>query len=124
MSDRNKLAASGVSGANPFAPPDTKNHIRSQYRKPRFHRVAGVVLALAGAGTLALSLRYFLFHPMTETDEFIGPRLWVVGSCLLGGGLTLAVARPWIAVLVGFVSPVLTFGMAKVLYLLFHMTLG
>ncbi|MDA0283045.1 MAG: hypothetical protein O3B86_06785, partial [Planctomycetota bacterium] len=60
---------------------------------------------------------YFLFHPMTDTDEYIGTRLWIVGSWLLGGGIALTIARPWVAVLVGFFSPSLTLTMALFLYL-------
>lgn len=87
-----------------------------RYRKPRIHRIVGVTLALAGAAILAFSLQFFLFHPMTATDEYIGPRMWFVGSWLLGGGITLAIARPWVAALVGFCSPALTFGVAMLLY--------
>jgi len=76
----------------------------------------GVALALAGAAILAFSLQFFLFHPMTATDELIGGRMWIVGSWLLGGGVTLTIARPWVAALVGFFSPALTFAMALLLY--------
>jgi hypothetical protein len=77
----------------------------------------GVALALGGAAILAFSAQFFLFHPMTATDEYIGWRMWIVGSWLLGGGATLTVARPWVAALVGFFAPALTFGMAMLLYL-------
>ena len=76
----------------------------------------GIALALAGATILASSAQYFLFHPMTATDEYIGSRMWIVGSWLLGGGFTLTVARPWVAALVGFFTPALTFMSAMVLY--------
>jgi hypothetical protein len=78
--------------------------------------IVGIALALAGAAILAFSAQFFLFHPMTATDEYIGRRMWIVGSWLLGGGVTLTVARPWVAVLVGFFAPALTFGMAMLLY--------
>lgn len=97
---------------------DATNHSNDQYWKPRIHRIVGVALALAGAAILAFSLQFFLFHPMTAADEYIGLRMWIVGSWLLGGGVTLAMARPWVAVLVGFLSPVFTFGMAMLLYFL------
>ena len=87
-----------------------------QYRKPRIEVIVGVALALAGAAILAFSVQYFLFHSMTVTDEFIGQRMWIVGSWLLGGGVTLTIARPWVAALVGFFAPALTFGMAMVFY--------
>jgi hypothetical protein len=79
--------------------------------------IGGIGLALAGAAILAFSTRYFLFHPMTATDEFIGWRMWIVGSWLLGGGIALTFARPWVAVLVGFFAPGLTIGMAVFLFL-------
>jgi len=53
---------------------------------------------------------------MTATDELIGGRMWIVGSWLLGGGVTLTIARPWVAALVGFFSPAFTFAMALLLY--------
>lgn len=78
----------------------------------------GAALALGGAAILVYSLKYFLFGPMTASDERIGSRLWMVGSWLLGGGVTLTFARPWVAALVAFFSPALTFGMAMLLYIL------
>lgn len=88
----------------------------TNYRKPRSHRVAGVLIALVWATVLGFSLQFFLFHPMTESDELIGSRMWIVGSWLLGGGVTLTIARPWIAAIVGFVAPALTFAMAMLMY--------
>lgn len=97
-------------------PNDVTSQTRSHYRKPRSPRVLGGVLAFVGAAILVFSLKYFLFHAMTASDEYIGTRLWVVGSWLFGGGIALTIARPWIAALVGFVSPVLTFIVAMLLY--------
>jgi hypothetical protein len=85
--------------------------------------IVGVALALAGAAILAFSLQFFLFHPMTATDEYIGQRMWIVGSWLLGGGVTLTIARPRVAALVGFFAPALTFGMAMVLYIVLSLLL-
>lgn len=95
---------------------DRADQPNERKRKPRSHVIVGVGVALAGAVMLAYSLRFFLFRPMTATDEFIGPRMWIVGSWLLGGGITFAFARPWVAVLVGFFSPALTFGIGMLLY--------
>jgi hypothetical protein len=117
MSDPDSLSLSGASTGNPSDRSDKTNHSNDQYRKPRIHRIVGVALALAGAAILAFSLQFFLFHPMTATDEYIGTRMWIVGSWLLGGGITLTIARPWVAGLVGFFAPGLTFGMAMFLYL-------
>ena len=102
---------------NPSDRPDKMNDSNDQCRKPRIHVIGGIGLALAGAAILAFSARFFLFHPMTDTDEYIGGRMWIVGSWLLGGGITLTIARPWVAVLVGFFAPGLTIGMAMLLYL-------
>lgn len=116
MSDPDCESISAASSGKPRDRSDKTNHSNDRYRKPRTHRLVGVTLALAGAGILAFSLPFFLFHPMTATDEYIGTRLWIVGSWLLGGGVTLTIARPWIAALVGFFSPTLTFGIAMLLY--------
>ncbi len=101
---------------NPSDRSDKTNHSNDQYRKPRIHVIVGIALALAGAAILAYSAQFFLFHPMTATDEYIGPRMWIVGSWLLGGGVTLTIARPWVAAFVGFFAPAFTFGMAMLLY--------
>ena len=98
---------------------DNRNHSNGPYRKPRSHRIVGVALAVGVVTILACSLQFFLFHPMTATDEYIGPRMWLAGSWLLGGGVTLTFARPWVAALVAFFSPALTFGMAMLLYFMF-----
>jgi hypothetical protein len=102
---------------NPGDRADKPNGSHGQYRKPRIQVIGGIGLALAGAAILAYGAQCFLFHPPTETDEYIGSRMWIVGSWLLGGGLTLTFARPWVAALVGFISPVFTFGFAYFLYL-------
>lgn len=95
---------------------DKTNSSNHQYRKPRLQRIGGIGLALVGAAILVYSLQFFLFHPMTARDEYIGSRLWVVGSWLLGGGVTLSIARPWVAVLVGFFAPAFTFAIAMLLF--------
>ena len=102
---------------NPSDRSDTTNDSNDQYRKPRIHVIGGIGLALVGAAILAFAARCFLFHPPTDTDEYIGTRMWIVGSWLLGGGITLTIARPWVAALVGFFAPALTFGLAVFLYL-------
>ena len=107
----------GASTGNASDRPDKTDHSNDEYRKPRIHVIGGIGLALAGAAILAFGARFFLFHPMTDTDEYIGWRMWIVGSWLLGGGITLTIARPWVAALVGFFAPGLTFGMAMFLYL-------
>jgi hypothetical protein len=104
-------ATSGTSAASAQSNPAT-----ARYRKPRIHIIAGIVSALAGAAILVYGAQYFLFHPPTPTDEFVGGRMWVAGSWLLGGGVTLTFARPWVAALVGFFSPAFTFALAMVLY--------
>ena len=116
MSNPFSSSSSGASTGNPSDRSNKTHYSNDQYRKPRIHVIVGVALALAGAGILAFSTQFFLFHPMTATDEYIGRRMWIVGSWLLGGGVTLTVARPWVAALVGFFAPALTFGMAMVLY--------
>jgi hypothetical protein len=116
MSAPDSLSLSEASTGNPSDRSGKTNHSNDRYRKPRIHRIVGVALAFAGAAILAFSLQFFLFHPMTATDEYIGRRMWIVGSWLLGGGVTLTIARPWVAALVGFFSPTLTFGMAVLLY--------
>ena len=102
---------------NPGDRADKPNGSHGQYGNPRIHVIGGIGLALAGAAILAYGAQRFLFHPPTETDEYIGSRMWIVGSWLLGGGITLTFARPWVAALVGFFTPGLTFGMAIFLYL-------
>ena len=72
---------------------------------------------MAGVAVLAFSAKCLLFHPPTETDEYFGRRAWIVGSWLLGGGITLTIARPWVAALVAFFAPAITFAMAVILYL-------
>jgi hypothetical protein len=117
MSNPYTSSLTGALTGNPSDRPDKTNYSNDQYRKPRIHVIGGIGLALAGAAILAFGARFFLFHPMTDTDEYIGGRMWIVGSWLLGGGITLTIARPWVAALVGFFAPGLTFGMAVFLYL-------
>ena len=109
-------SSTGASTGNPSDPSDKTNITNDQYRKPRIHLILGIGLALTGAAILVFSAQFFLFHPMTATDESIGQKMWTVGSWLLGGGVTLTVTRPWVAALVGFCSPALTFGMAMFCY--------
>ena len=116
MSNPFSSSSTGASTENPSDRSDKTNHTNDQYRKPRIHVIGGIALALAGAAILAYSAQFFLFHPMTANDEYIGRRMWIVGSWLLGGGLTLTIGRPWVAALVGFFAPALTFGMAMLLY--------
>jgi len=117
MANSDPESLTKASMENPSDPADKTTHSKEGYRKPRIHVIGGIGLALAGAAILAFSARFFLFHPMTDTDEYIGTRMWVVGSWLLGGGITLTLARPWVAGLVGFFAPGLTFGIAMFLYL-------
>ena len=117
MSNPDNSSWTGTSTGKPGDRSDKTNDSNDQYRKPRIHVIGGLGLALAGAAILAFAARFFLFHPPTVTDESIGGRMWIVGSWLLGGGITLTIARPWVAALVGFFSPALTFGMAVFLYL-------
>lgn len=116
MPDPDYSSLSRTSTGNAGHPPDTTTHSNDRRRQPRSHRVLGVALALVGAAILVISLQYFLFHPMTQTAEYIGSRMWLVGSWLLGGGVTLTFARPLVAALVAFFSPALTFVMAMLLY--------
>jgi hypothetical protein len=117
MPDSDNSSSAGASTGNLSDRSTHTNHSIDPYRKPRIHLIVGITLALTGATILGFSTRYFLFHPMTATDEYIGLRLWIVGSWLLGGGVTLTFARPWVAALVGFFAPALTFGMAMFLYI-------
>ena len=117
MSNPDTSPLTGASTESPSDRPDKTNYANGQHRKPRIHVLGGIGLALVGAAILAFGARFFLFHPMTDTDEYIGWRMWIVGSWLLGGGITLTFARPWVAALVGFFAPALTFGMAMFLYL-------
>lgn len=116
MSNPDSSSSNGASTGSPSDRSEKTNHSNEQYAKPRIHVIGGIGLALAGAAILALSVQFFLFHPMTATDESIGLRTWIVGSWLLGGGVTLTIARPWVATLVGFFAPAFTFGMAMLLY--------
>ena len=116
MSNPDTSSLTGASTGNPSDRPDKRNYSNDQYRKPRIHVIGGICLALAGAAILAYGAHFFIFHPPTATDEYIGLRMWIVGSWLLGGGITLTFARPWVAALVGFFAPGLTFGLAMFLY--------
>jgi hypothetical protein len=102
---------------NPGDRADKLNDSHGRYRRPRIHVIGGIGLALAGAAILAYGAQCFLFHPPTESDGYIGSRMWIIGIWLLGGGITLTFARPWVAALVGFFTPGLTFAMAVFLYL-------
>jgi hypothetical protein len=99
MSNPYSSSSTGASTENPIDLSDKTNHSKDQYRKPRIHVIVSIAFALAGAAILAFSAQFFLFHPMTATDEYIGRRMWIVGSWLLGGGVALTVARPWVAAL-------------------------
>src|SRR4051794_15451520 len=101
MSNPYSSSSTGASTGNPSDRSDKTNPLNGQYRKPRIHVIVGIALALAGAAILAINAQFFLFHPMTADDEYVGGRMWLVGSWLLGGGVTLTIARPWIAALVG-----------------------
>ena len=113
------LASSSTraSTGNPSDRSDKTSHSNDQYRKPRILVIGGIGIALVGAAILAYSSQFFLFHAMTDPDEYIGVRMWIAGSWLLGGGITLTFAKPWIAALVGFFSPVLTIGLSVFVYL-------
>ena len=116
MSSPDSSSLSNASTESPSDPVDNTNQGNGHHRKPRIQVIAGVVLTLVGATILGFSLQYFLFHPMTADDEYIGTRMWVVGSWLFGGGILLTFARPWVAALVAFFSPVITFALAMLLY--------
>lgn len=116
MSNPFSKSSTGASTGNLSERSDKTNQPIARYFKPRIHVIVGIASAMAGAAILAFSTQYFLFHPMTPTDEYVGGRMWIVGSWLLGGGVTLTFARPWVAALVGFFAPAFTFAIAILLY--------
>lgn len=116
MPDTDPSSSAGDSMGLPSRRSNITHRSNYQNPKPRIRVIGGVALALGGGAILAYSTQYFLFHPMTATDEYIGLRMWIVGSWLLGAGFTLTIARPWVAALVGFFAPALTFGIAMLLY--------
>lgn len=86
-------------------------------RKTPNRPIIGATMAAVGLMILMLGSYYMMFkNPRSNVEDLFGLAMWILGSSLLGGGITLMFARGWIAFLIAFLSPGVTFGILVALY--------
>ncbi|PHR94540.1 MAG: hypothetical protein COA78_32110 [Blastopirellula sp.] len=96
----------------------------ANHQEEKWQVFTGLVMAFIGLATIAIGSFFVFKNPMSNEENALGLMLWVIGSWLLGGGISLTAMRPLFACIIGFLTPGVAYWMFVFFYLGFAILSG